>query len=844
MSHKKPLKVIFLHTLLGSVLALLILTNVAESSGKKERGDGKALIGIGHHLIKRGEDASGPRWGYQISFILPGSAAFKGGLQMGDILLSWDGHTLDQVSTPRRSQALRNYLKQHKRVGEPLAIKFLRYSVQVGDTTPTTSSALKRQWLGYLQHPKVNQTQQINITYHAKVINRVITLGQRYDDIDLPQQADLLKTLLPINDEFDLAPPLYDLPQTLISTFSLSHDYADLLSRYETDQKWQQQFVNKRFRYLQRSPFDLLPMTENYTQSLWQHSQQDLLSLLSLLSGELGTSSGTHSRSVVALNKPTVPTSTKQQEHLDFIVEVLAQAHVARQQAFRLLTQKEQQQLVQELPQLLDRFAKSYYIHQDGGDALEINRQNQQLLSWLRKIDVRAFFIASEILLQLTDKRWLSQLQKNAPQWFDELRTKNQPANKSSMHKQSIGVIGGVIADINSTYGRIIIGSGENNIYTQPVAVIIDLGGNDKYYGANSPQHTPINIIVDSQGNDLYSSTVPYAQGATLLGVSLLFDFSGDDRYLAHYYGQGVAIGGVAVLYDEAGDDRYSGQRFAQGVGFWGVGVLHDKAGMDYYTAWRYAQGVGGVGGIGVLLDDRGDDHYHAVGESRSSYGTMGNFQSSSQGFGVGFRGYAPGGTGVLLDGGGTDYYEAGNFAQGVGYFFAVGILRDFGDDDDVYHASRYGIGASAHSAAGVFIEDGGNDRYAGNHIALIGSAWDLALAAFWDKQGDDTYRQTARGFSIGVAAHNGHSVFLDSAGEDSYRIEATQQQVPNNDYHGGSSFAFFIDAGGQKDRYYPWKFDNNSLLYEYNHAFMIDLPTPLTAQSQHQFWQILQNLQ
>lgn len=799
------------------------------------RGDGKALMGIAHQVIEQtsgqlAEDKTMPRWAYQISFVVPDSAAFKGGLQSGDVLLAWDNHTLDEVSTAERSTALRDYLKQQKRIGEPLSIRFLRYSVQLGDSTPVSSAQLKNDWLSYLKHPQKNQTKRLELIYHVKVFDKVINLGKRYDDIALVTKSELLSEILTMQDkklaEFaptDWQAPLYELPQTLVSTFNLSVDYADLIDRFEEDEKWQRRFINQHFQYAHREPFKLLPMMDDYTTTLKQQSTKGITSLMRFLGRQFTTTS------TISSIPLSIPTSEYLADHLEFINQVLALAHQERKQALRQLNTTEQETLINELPQLMDRFAHSYYIHHNNhDDSLLIHRQNQKLLSLLEKVEISAFIRASDILLLLKNKTWLKHLQQQATKWRKEAKSQT-----------TTGVLGKIIASQESSYGRVIIGDMDNNIYTEPATVIIDLGGNDKYYGANTPSQVPINALIDWQGDDLYSSTLPFAQGSTLLGVSLLFDFSGDDRYVSAYYTQGVAIGGVAMVYDASGDDHYKGQRFAQGVGFWGVGILFDRAGDDRYSAWRYAQGVGGVAGVGLLLDVRGQDHYEAIGESRSSYGTIGNFQASSQGFGVGFRGYVPGGIGLLLDGGGQDNYQAGNFAQGVGYFFALGVLRDFGEDNDVYHASRYGMGASAHSAAGVLIEDGGNDRYAGNHIALIGSAWDLGLAAFWDKQGDDVYRDTARGFTMGVAAHNGHSVFLDSQGRDRYRIDPKQWQVPSNQYHGGYSFAFFIDAGGEEDDYRYEKLANNSFLYEYGHGFMIDLSSPLTAQSQGQFWSV-----
>ena len=97
-------------------------------------------------------------------------------------------------------------------------------------------------------------------------------------------------------------------------------------------------------------------------------------------------------------------------------------------------------------------------------------------------------------------------------------------------------------------------------------------------------------------------------------------------------------------------------------------------------------------------------------------------------------------------------------------------------------------------------MDDGGNDLYDGYHVALLGAAWDLGMAALVDRNGNDVYKRGANGFTQAASSHNGMSFFIDDAGIDRYIGE--QGRADSNDYHGGASLSVFIDAGGDQDDY------------------------------------------
>lgn len=379
----------------------------------------------------------------------------------------------------------------------------------------------------------------------------------------------------------------------------------------------------------------------------------------------------------------------------------------------------------------------------------------------------------------------------------------------------------------DTPWGPIVIAGTGRHWHRKPAAVLIDLGGDDFY---TQPASGEIHIVIDLGGDDAYEASFDHAHGAAMLGVSLLADAAGNDRYLAQRWGLGAAACGVAVLIDQAGDDVYRGGDYTMGAAFQGVGLLIDQAGHDRYEAPRYSQGLGMPGGFGALIDaGDGADRYFCKGRDQTGYGDAGIFDGWGQGVGVGFRGLASGGLGLLRDGGGDDVYEAGNFSQGGGYYFGWGALVD-GGGDDLYIGSRYAQGFAAHQAVGTFLDVSGNDRYTTRQGVAQGCSWDETVVWFVDRAGDDTY-EGGGFFSQGAAAHNGFCVFADLAGRDRYLYGPGQAQAASNDYHGGTSFALFLDVGGAEDAYTGGAdaAANGAVRHRDRHGFQVDAPGDLS---------------
>jgi hypothetical protein len=758
-----------------------------------------AFLGVAHRLIEtHGIKQAEVSHGYQINRVVPGSAADKIGLLAGDIILEFDGINLDLIAEEERNLYLSRYIRSEKKFGDRICLRVLRQTsdIQVKgyDETILLRNIKELERLLDEQEPDKKLTVAIDNKIH--ILNFATVLGEKKNvtEQDVPSNRELFPEYESITTDH------IEIMKRLTAHFDLQEQYQDIITRYREDELWEDGFRLSLFRYLHRDPFKLVPVLEEKTNRL----------------GELSRNGGFDEmlREVASLLDVTIPPDTvdsilflQPQTYFDYIVKIVDTAWEYRQKAFEQLSEQEMSYLEEQLIALFHRFSHSYYIERPQNPEDKVH--NRKIIELAQKVDFRNLFHSAQTLAKLAGAQWLEGLQEAV------LVEDYSPVENVE------GVSGNVLHVLSSKAGPVIIGGAGRNIYKTSAALIIDLGGDDLYTGKTGVVlgGQQISAIFDLDGNDEYLATELFAQGSGILGIGLLYDLAGNDLYVGTGFSQGSAVLGIGLLGDLDGNDRYFGEEFNQGAAFWGAGLLLDARGNDYYQSNLFAQGVGGVKGLGGLLDNSGDDFYFAGGRDKSSYGTSGVFQGSSQGLGIGFRGYTSGGIGLLLDGNGADSFWAGNFSQGTGYFFGLGIIRNFGADDDTYTASRYGQGSSAHSAAGILIDDGGNDLYTGYNIALQGAAWDLGMAAFVDKKGNDSYHGS-NGFSQAASSHNGMAFFIDEQGIDQYF--GVQAQAENNDYHGGPSLSFFIDGGGDQDVYASGL--NNSVTVSGEHGIRADL--------------------
>lgn len=360
-----------------------------------------------------------------------------------------------------------------------------------------------------------------------------------------------------------------------------------------------------------------------------------------------------------------------------------------------------------------------------------------------------------------------------------------------------------------SPLGVIILsGSQEDNQWgEEPYLLLIDFGGNDTYTGGGGATFThPVSIVIDLAGNDRYvGGSGQFGSGR--FGYGFLIDLAGNDTYVVEKMGLGFGRYGVGVLKDQSGNDRYEADSLAQGAGAMGIGILIDREGDDQYRAFQSSQGFGFVRGFGLLLDGEGNDRY--VADDREirypSEQTPEHNASLSQGVGVGHRaedGHSlAGGVGILLDGGGDDHYSAGVFAQGAGYWYGMGLLLDASGNDS-YQGVWYVQGSGAHFSLGVLRDFAGQDRYRASLHMALGAGHDFALGFFMDDQGDDFYEAPA--LSLGAGNQNGIGIFVDRRGNDVYSTSGDSLGVaritapPSSLRHSLLCVGLFLDLGGQ----------------------------------------------
>jgi hypothetical protein len=608
--------------------------------------------------------------------------------------------------------------------------------------------------------------------------------------VPLPENATLCPALerLPLEPEAAFA-------RTLIERTGLQATYDDLRHRLEDDENIEDAFRLKTVRYLKRDPLSLPGATKVLGRALAPLARSaDLAAICSVACHYLDCETAPI-LTTVAPHPP--PRHASVEAHVNYCLDLMRRARDLVSIALSALTLEEKQALERDLPTLAEKFKDNLYLHEDE-DQVRWKR-HQAAIVLLAKVDRGAMIQGLAELAPLARPAYLEQLSLDLKE--------AEAVSRGFFSEYFQGANGWLLYQGTSELGDVVVGGSGSNGYRGDYALVIDLGGDDKYYrraGGARGLARPVAVAIDLDGDDLYQATEPFSQGASLMGVGLLVDRRGNDRYTSmENFAQGASLCGASAIVDLAGNDTYRADSYAQGSALaQGLACLVDCEGDDYYEAGHYAQGFAGPGAFGVLLDGSGNDHYVALGRKKCSYGEDGVFDAESQGSSCGFRGQASGGIGVLVDAGGNDVYEAGNFSQGCGYYFGWGVLCDLGSGNDHYQGSRYAQAAAAHSALGSLWDEGGDDQYEAWIGAAQSLAWDLSVTAFMDESGNDHY-DGGYGTSLGASAHNGFSLFYDGSGKDTYHLHRKSPAPAGpNDYHGGPSLSIFMDGGGEANVY------------------------------------------
>jgi len=334
-------------------------------------------------------------------------------------------------------------------------------------------------------------------------------------------------------------------------------------------------------------------------------------------------------------------------------------------------------------------------------------------------------------------------------------------------------VIGTLGDDVYEQDAVFLFDPGGNDIYRNnaggtstpgEVAILIDLSGNDRYESkrpfTQGAAFRGVGALIDLGGDDVYIGD-DFCQGAAVAGVGVLIDLDGVDSFTADQFAQGAAAFGYGVLIDGGGDDTYSVGRLGQGLGRTaGVGVLRDEGGDDVYRCEpryesMYSQWTGGRKVHWSFAQGCGFGFYCRYSEPTDAGPDR-----------LVMREMFPGGVGVLIDESGDDSYDGSMYAQGTAYFYGLGILLDRSGNDR-YRATWYGQAAAPHYAAGILVDGAGDDEYVGMN-QVQGNGRDFSTAVFLDLGGNDRYVAEDRAQGCGDL-DDGYGIFIDFSGDDFY---------------------------------------------------------------------------
>ncbi len=813
-------------TLFFSVLILISCAHRIEPAipAKPIPSDEKPFLGIGFRAVSNLDELKLEKKiskGLKIIHVAPYSAARKAGLKTGDIIISYDSILFPNLSAEQIENDFRNYVTTNKKIGDPLLLSVIRFRTKITGLKDNDKIKInKRKELNHLldhqipgQHITIEADRQLTITDIEVILDK--NPGIR--TTPLPPNRLLFPEFESIDD------PYADLTLNLIDDFNLQPKYNEMIDQLNNDERWDDGFRLSLIRYVRRDPLKLPTAADQTAKKLEKLAARgnicDFIQKASLLLDE----------DIEAISLPyPEKASENPQVHFDFIKTTIETAMEYRHKAFQKLTAAEQQFLSETLPGFLKDESRSKAFISSGKPSREENLL--RIIQLAHEIDFNALLTSARILGLLADRNWLDDFQKSFRNFSAETLITVE------------GIQGDVLYAADTSAGMMVIGGRGSNRYDNTKAnIIIDLGGDDIYLGRSGAASldTPISVLIDLSGNDQYSATESISFGSGFLGTGILIDLAGDDVYTGSHLSQGTGLMGVGLLIDFQGDDHYMGKEYTQGTGIFGIGLLLDHDGDDHYQSDLIAQGVGGPKAIGALLDMQGDDTYHATGQHKSSYGTENIFNGMSQGFGFGFRNYTSGGIGLLIDADGNDFFHAGNFSQGGGYFFGLGILKNSGTGNDVYIGSRYAQGFSAHSAAGILIDDGGDDRYSGYMGAVQSAAWDMGVAALVDKAGNDTYNSLNLFFSKSASAHNGFSILIDREGKDNYLYTEGANRFVNHNAE-KNSLSILIDNGGAPDLYNGSLMKNNKIFYNGSNGLRIDLDQDIKDSLRNMVYRVL----
>ena len=473
------------------------------------------------------------------------------------------------------------------------------------------------------------------------------------------------------------------------------------------------------YDHMQRRPMQAVGEAEQFTRDVHTAVLKDsggLANLLPIIADKLD---------LPKLEVRKYPAVKTPQEALDLVKQAVIEARVFQAAALAPLTKGEIGKLSSYIYPVMIGSNRVAHTLNDRGTG-------RQLVDLMEKMDRGAMLSAAQALVPLTDAEVLDRL-------------KDYPDNSSVTVP---GISGHVVAKIQTPAGAIIIGGKGPNTYDLDslgdVVLVIDLGGENTYIDGTVSPERPLLANVNLGGRNLYRSSKSAVQGGAVLGVSMIVNAEGGNRYEAEDLAQASTIGGVGIIVEFGGQNTYRASRRVQAQAICGVGIIIGHGGENSYHAGMWGQGLGGPLGFGIIDDIQGNDHYFLGGLNVNSYKpeTPG-YEGFGQGVGAGIRQVADGGIGMLLNGGGHNVYEFDYLSHGGGYWCGLGFARDFGGHSKRLIArknfyggertetlfQRFGCGWGCHYSQGFCFDDKGHSTFEGS-IMGSGMGWDCSLGA------------------------------------------------------------------------------------------------------------------
>ena len=703
----------------------------------------------------------------EVSAVLPDSGAKAAGLQEGDLIIGLDDKPIEDKRDKTMLAFQTTIYKKHP--DEKVKLRVLR-----GGSAIELEAAVK-------PYPRV-----------------VSVLKAQPETKHSSEEPSLLATALAkggLADEYArLRKGLREWSDRVVSPLVRKDDYNP--------------FRLQEINYLMYNPLELPVVARKITDRLhgaFNRTQHDLASLVRTGMDELD---------MTAKKQDNGKPPANMNEYLERLVKAIQHANAERTAVLSVLDKDEIDFLYSAESRFLDKDTTSLDKKETKTEMREDEERLSRFYRLVLKLDLPRLLNASAEIARALDPDTLATLSGKS------LKLDHLPRGWIVRKKKNITVI-------DTPAGRVVVGGTGDNTYDEDAALIIDPGGNDKYFNhaGGSTRSYPFSVVIDLSGDDLYSSGEDFAQGAGLLGGGFLVDLAGDDNYIAKRFSQGSGILGVGTLADLAGNDQYTALAVAQGTGSFGIGLLADGGGDDRYFGNYFVQGTADTKGFGALVEAAGDDKYFAGGLFGDFRAPGKSYRSMSQGFGFGARPAgtlvgASGGIGVLAEAEGNDTYVADYFAQGSSYWFSLGILDDRSGKDR-YVAGRYAQGAGIHMSSGVLIDGEGDDNYLADFGVAQGCGHDFGIGFLLDNGGNDRY---ISGFiAQGAGNDNGIGVLSDNGGNDEYFLKSLGQGRGNFvKIRDLGSFGLLFDTGGGKDTYSQGG-KNNSLEYRTQWGILLD---------------------